>query len=65
MTKTQKLKKAVWVCHSCGTKHGRWYQKGTYSGPPAHCSTNHMGTCDVCGAVDVSVTEPRDYGYLS
>jgi hypothetical protein len=23
-----------------------------------------MGTCGVCGATDVSVTEPRDYGHL-
>jgi hypothetical protein len=23
-----------------------------------------MGTCGVCGATNVSVTEPRDYGHL-
>jgi hypothetical protein len=60
----KKLKDAVWVCYSCGTKYGRWYQGDSYSGPAAHCSTNHIGTCDVCGTVDVSVTEPRDYGHL-
>jgi hypothetical protein len=60
----KKLRGAAWVCHSCGTKYGRWYQEGSYSGPVAHCSTYHMWTCDVCDAADVSVTEPRDYGHL-
>ena len=54
-----------WVCDTCGTKYGRWHQKGKYLGPPHHCATYHMGKCDVCGAVNVPVTEPRDYGNLN
>lgn len=53
-----------WVCHTCGMDFGGWYKKGVYTGPEHHCSTHHMGTCGVCGATDVSVTEPRDYGHL-
>jgi hypothetical protein len=60
----KKAKYPTWICHECGTKYGRWYQAGSYTGPANHCSTNHLGTCDVCGATDVSVTEPRDYGGL-
>lgn len=54
----------AWVCYTCGQDYGTWYKKGVYVGPPYHCSTNHMGTCGVCGATNVSVTEPRDYGHL-
>ena len=54
----------AWVCDSCGTKHGNWYQDGQYTGPRHHCATYHYGSCDVCGANDVPVTEPRDFGYL-
>lgn len=53
-----------WVCHTCGMDYGAWYKGGVYIGPPDICSTMHLGTCGVCGATDVAVTEPRDYGYL-
>ena len=54
----------AWVCNDCGEKYGTWYQGGVYTGPKNHCSTNHYGTCNVCGKTNVSVTEPRDYGHL-
>lgn len=44
-----------WICSSCGDKHGN-RQCGL--------ATWHTDTCDVCGAKDVMVTEPRDYGHL-
>ena len=53
-----------WVCTDCGTKYGKWYQGGKYSGPEHHCATYHYNSCDVCGANNVPVTEPRDFGYL-
>jgi hypothetical protein len=53
-----------WICHVCGEAYGAWYKRGTYIGPPYHCSTYHNGTCDLCGDTDVPVTEPRDYGHL-
>lgn len=53
-----------WVCHTCGMDYGGWYKKGAYVGPEAHCSAHHIDTCGVCGATDVIVTEPRDYGHL-
>ena len=53
-----------WICWDCGNKYGAWYQGGTYTGPKVHCSTNHYGTCGICGNAEVSVTEPRDYGGL-
>ena len=59
-----KAKYPDWVCNSCGTKYGKWYQSGKYTGPSRHCATYHIGTCEVCNATDVSVTEPRDYGGL-
>ena len=31
---------------------------------PGGVSTFHYGDCDVCGQVEVPVTETRDYGYL-
>lgn len=59
-----KRQKIIWICDPCGINHGRWYQKGQYLGPSKHCATYHVGTCDVCGATEVNVTEPRDYGGL-
>jgi hypothetical protein len=53
-----------WICDNCGQNYGTWYKKGMYIGPPHHCATYHNGTCGACGAVDVPVTEPRDYGHL-
>lgn len=53
-----------WVCHCCGENYGTWYKRGTYVGPPHHYATYHQGTCGLCGAIDVAVTEPRDYGHL-
>ena len=51
----QKLVSADQVCSDCGTKYGK-YSVG--------CSSVWEGTCDVCGETK-SVTEVRDYGYLS
>lgn len=51
-----------WVCHDCGVNYGKWYTQGIYKGPSDWMVTYHSGVCDVCGAVDVSVTEARDYG---
>jgi len=53
-----------WICDTCGHTYGQWHQKGTYTGPAHWCATFHVGECEVCGAKDVSVTEPRDYGGL-
>lgn len=53
-----------WVCHNCGTKYGRWYATGEYTGPSSHYSTCHYGKCDICKDEGVSVTEPRDYGHI-
>lgn len=50
-----KLKNAYQCCKHCGS------QFGVYS---VGCSSSWMGTCDVCGDEDVSVTETRDYGYF-
>lgn len=55
----------TWVCHRCGVKYGAWYKNGEYIGPKGSCSTLHMGECGVCGASNVAVTEPRDYGHLN
>jgi hypothetical protein len=54
----------TWICHDCGVKYGAWYKKGKYVGPTPICSTMHIGTCGVCDATEVAVTEPRDYGHL-
>jgi len=54
-----------WVCDDCGTTYGSWYKKGQYIGPPHHCCTYHTGKCGLCGATDVPVTQPRDYGHLT
>ena len=53
-----------WVCYDCGVNYGKWYQGGTYRGPAQWMATHHIGTCELCGAKDVSVTEARDYGGL-
>lgn len=45
----------VWVCHDCALAAG-WVPQGN------NCSTQHVGTCDVCGHLRC-VMEPRDYGY--
>jgi hypothetical protein len=62
--KTKTFKKAIWICHLCGVKYGKWYQGGQYIGPKSHCATYHTSKCDICNATNVAVTEPRDYGYL-
>ena len=54
----------AWVCNTCGIKYGKWYQSGEYYGPKHHCASYHYNSCDVCGANNVPVTEPRDFGYL-
>lgn len=46
----------TWICHDCGVK----YCNGITGG----VATYHLGFCDCCGAIDVPVTEPRDYGHL-
>ena len=51
-----KLKNAYKCCSPCGHKYG------VYS---VGCSSIWTGTCDVCGAEDVPVTETRDYSYLA
>lgn len=58
-----KNKQINWVCNDCGSKYGKWYQPGGIP-PKAHCATYHLDACDVCGASNVAVTEPRDFGYL-
>jgi len=50
-----KLRNAYQCCKTCGDKYG------VYS---VGCSSCWIGTCDVCGAENVSVTETRDYGYF-
>lgn len=55
---------ADWVCNNCGVLHGNWWDQGRYVGPHPHAATYHIGTCDCCGATQVPVTEPRDYGGL-
>ena len=50
-----KLSNAYQCCKACGSKYG------VYS---VGCSSNWIGTCDVCGLENVAVTETRDYGYL-
>lgn len=59
----RKIKYPTWVCDTCGTKHGKWYQPGAIA-PKMHCATYHIGKCDICGVKNVPVTEPRDYGHL-
>lgn len=45
-----------WICHDCGTR----YCKGDGNSD----ATYHLGFCDCCGAIDVPVTQPRDYGHF-
>ncbi len=47
----------AWICSRCGHRYGRGMK-------PGHCFTIHQDTCGVCGRMEVSVTEPRDYGHL-
>lgn len=54
----------AWVCNNCGTKHGRWWATGHYTGPETHYATYHIGDCEFCGTRSVPVTEPRDFGGL-
>jgi len=60
-----KTKKKIieWVCDTCGITYGRWYQPGAIA-PKSHCATYHIGTCDMCDATEIPVTEPRDFGHL-
>ncbi len=51
----RKLKNAYQCCKECGSKYG------VYS---VGCSSSWIGTCDVCGRKEISVTETRDYAYL-
>jgi hypothetical protein len=64
MSRTNNPDYPAWVCYDCGETYGTWFKRGIYIGPPHHCATHHMGTCGLCKAVDVSVTQPRDYGHL-
>lgn len=50
------LKNADVVCYSCGMLFG--------SADANRSSTFHYSNCDVCGRMEVPVTEVRDYGYL-
>ena len=63
MQSKKQRKQIDWVCNDCGVKYGRWYQPGVRS-PEISYSTYHLDTCDVCGAKEIAVTEPRDFGYL-
>lgn len=53
----QKLKAADKVCYVCGNLFG--------SIDHNRMSTFHHSDCDVCGRVEVPVTEVRDYQYLT
>lgn len=64
MSKQSEIPYPTWICDPCGQAYGDWYKRGTYIGPPHHCATCHKGVCDLCGAMNVVVTEPRDYGHL-
>lgn len=54
----------AFICNPCGEFYGKWYAKGVYSGPIPWYATYHNGTCEICDAKNVPVTEPRDYGGL-
>jgi len=64
MANNKEKKYPDWICHECGVAYGGWYKKGVYVGPGNHYATMHQGDCELCGATNVAVTEPRDYGYL-
>lgn len=51
-----------WCCDACGKAFGCRYR--TMGGLSRWTATYHVGTCGVCGDSQVSVTEPRDFGYL-
>jgi hypothetical protein len=53
-----------WICECCGENYGTWYKKGSYVGPPYNYPTYRQGNCQVCGANNVLVTEPKQYGHL-
>jgi hypothetical protein len=55
MAKKQKDTQPRWVCLACGKTHGKRM---------CGVATWHPDTCGVCGKSGVSVTEPRDFGYL-
>lgn len=46
----------TWICLPCGNRYGR-------NPSVTHISSWHIGHCDYCGAKDLPVTEPRDFGY--
>ncbi len=50
------IEAVTWVCKDCGEKFGN---------RKVGVATWHIGQCDVCKEEGVSITEPRDYGYLS
>ena len=64
MPKESEIPYPSWICDPCGQAYGDWYKRGNYIGPPHHCAIYHNGVCDLCGAMNVAVTEPRDYGHL-
>lgn len=45
------------VCMECGKNFG--------SRIPENGTTWHQGTCEICGARGVPVTQPRDFGHIS
>lgn len=45
------------ICVECGERYGK-------SPHSRSCVTYYPGTCDICGAPDGLVTEPRDFGHL-
>lgn len=50
-----------WVCFPCG-----WaYARATREQLAGHVCTVHTGTCGICKAEGVPVTEPRDFGHLN
>ena len=51
----KQLDQAEWVCHACWMKYGRHIPE---------LATYHIWICGVCWE-KTSVTQPRDYGYLS
>jgi ribosomal protein S27AE len=51
------MKKKVgdWICYKCGASLGKVFKN--------HLPTWHSGKCDYCGKNNISVTQPRDFGY--
>lgn len=58
MTQTHNLVRAYpeYICHECGVRFCKGITKRS--------ATYHIGRCQCCGAQEVPVTEPRDYGYF-